>query len=373
MSADMFHLRPTGEIPAQFSAVESSPQLPVEPNSDYWVTTMDSIIVNGKPFSPNGAKVQAHLDSGTSAVQAPRPFIDAIYGSIPGAVFEDKFSTYVFPCESTKVQVSLVFGGVPFPIHPIDMSRVLGPHPSTGKLTCGGSFTISTVGDDGSFLIGTPFLQNVYVVYNFGSWTSPNGGSPYMKLLSTTDESKAAAEFDALNTARMQAGPPKNSSPGTPATANTPGNPVTGSPATGNPGNPATGNPATGNPATGNPATGNPATGNPATGNPATGNPATGNPATGNPATGNPATGTPPSVNQPATNQPTVNQPTVNQPTVNQPTVNQPTVNQPIGNPTTNSANSDPSITVYTNGNGDSPDERKMISEGLKELENNDW
>lgn len=76
--------------------------------------TLDSIV----PSAPNGQLV-AVLDTGFTLTQVPRTVSDAIYGRVPGAVFDTKNEFWTVPCDSL-LSISFVFGGVQIPIHPLD-------------------------------------------------------------------------------------------------------------------------------------------------------------------------------------------------------------------------------------------------------------
>jgi predicted proteasome-type protease len=36
------------------------------------------------------------------------------------------------------------------------------------------------------FILGDAFLRNVYILYNYGNWTSANNEAPYVQLLSVS-------------------------------------------------------------------------------------------------------------------------------------------------------------------------------------------
>lgn len=65
---------------------------------------MDSLNVNGQPVAS-----QNLLDTGTSLAQLPKAYVDAIYGSVPGAVFDPTEGLYQVPCD-TKLNISFSFG-----------------------------------------------------------------------------------------------------------------------------------------------------------------------------------------------------------------------------------------------------------------------
>ena len=69
---------------------------------------MDAMKVNGQAFSFNksrisgtpSGKIVAALDTGFSFPPLPAAAVDAIYGSIEGAVYNSDYGTYFVPCTS---------------------------------------------------------------------------------------------------------------------------------------------------------------------------------------------------------------------------------------------------------------------------------
>ncbi|TCD63153.1 hypothetical protein EIP91_005881 [Steccherinum ochraceum] len=107
------------------------------------------------------------------------------------------------------MNVSVIFGGKNFPLHPIDLTVIASTTPAE-PIVCINTITYQpedTANVD--FTLGDTFMRNVYTLYDFGSWSkaaSPPGkkkGAPFMQLLSVTDADQAWAEFDALNAARI--------------------------------------------------------------------------------------------------------------------------------------------------------------------------
>lgn len=76
--------------------------------------TLDSIV----PSAPKGQLVGV-LDTGFTLTQVPRYVSDAIYGRVPGAVFDVTNQYWTVPCDSL-ISISFEFGGVQIPIHPLD-------------------------------------------------------------------------------------------------------------------------------------------------------------------------------------------------------------------------------------------------------------
>ncbi|KAJ7103868.1 hypothetical protein C8R44DRAFT_808284 [Mycena epipterygia] len=108
-----------------------------------------------------------------------RPEIrDRIYSAVPGAVLAKNSSLpnthcssdrdiWVVPC-NTSVSFSAIFGGQPYPIHPLDLTDMYtktSPGGVTytvcvGSIINGGSITAGTTHS----LYGDSFLRNVYTV-----------------------------------------------------------------------------------------------------------------------------------------------------------------------------------------------------------------
>lgn len=78
------------------------------------------------------------------SVQVPAYIADYIYSVIPGNQFnlaQDSPGYYTFPCDY-EVNITFIFGGVEFPIHPLDIgipSSVLGDTTSSDANTCIGT------------------------------------------------------------------------------------------------------------------------------------------------------------------------------------------------------------------------------------------
>ena len=101
--------------------------------------TLDSIV----PSAPNGQLVGV-LDTGFTLTQVPRYVSDAIYGRVPGAVYDTKSQFWTVPCDSL-INVSFKFGGVEIPIHPLDtVMSEFNYKDGNGKTACVGSVSLSS-------------------------------------------------------------------------------------------------------------------------------------------------------------------------------------------------------------------------------------
>lgn len=103
----------------------------------HWQTLLDDngiIGPDGNPISTNtslsdpvqGSPHQLHvmLDTGFTFPQVPREVADAIYGRVPGAEFIPQTNSPGFwriPCDY-ELNITFLFGGVKYPVHPLDMT-----------------------------------------------------------------------------------------------------------------------------------------------------------------------------------------------------------------------------------------------------------
>ncbi|KAJ6501224.1 aspartic peptidase domain-containing protein [Mycena vitilis] len=208
----------------KYSAVQSAPilsQLP--PNSGQWRVMADGISVGGSaiPWVPS-TNTTGHgvlLDTGTTNIVLAAEVRDAIYSTVPGAVLAKNSSiantqwsgdsdVWIVPC-NTAVNVTTMFGGQEFPIHPLDVTDVsysVGPD-NNNYTICVGSITNGgpILGGPGDAIFGASFLRNVYSVFSYGNDTT----IPYVQLLADTVTDQAASDFVTVRTNLLQNTPPE--------------------------------------------------------------------------------------------------------------------------------------------------------------------
>ena len=156
---------PTSDITGQFTISEvvkgyenitSQPKLDIvtvpglTDRDQHWqmYTDVDGVIgPDGQPIkydsivskAPDGQLV-AVVDSGFTLPQVPRDVADAIYGRVQGAEWNADNEVWTIPCDQ-MLNISFKFGGVDFPIHPLDTSSSdFGLINSEGKSVCVGTF-----------------------------------------------------------------------------------------------------------------------------------------------------------------------------------------------------------------------------------------
>ncbi|KAF5336115.1 hypothetical protein D9611_006291 [Ephemerocybe angulata] len=210
-----------GEYDEKWAAVVNAPPLPLFPRgADRWTVLLEGIKVNGetiklkpstaKPPAPAGSLV-ALLDTGAPPITVPSYITDAIYSKIPGARLYKgpDASRWFVPCNGTA-SVSFTLGGQDFPLNPVDLTDVETMDDGTTSACMASITSTDEKGLPFEALLGTPFLRNVYTVYDFGD-KQPDGtnGDPYIKLYPQTDAAKAAAQAPIIRAKTMQGYPPE--------------------------------------------------------------------------------------------------------------------------------------------------------------------
>ncbi|KAM6495888.1 Aspartic peptidase domain containing protein [Amanita muscaria] len=192
-----------GEYEPGYEDIANCSKIPTWPpqSPKRWTVLLDAIIVGSQITVPSTTVSQAPvnkavvlMDSGASYTYAPRAAVDAIYGNVTGAYFDNSLGQYVVPC-STEINMALQIGGQIFPIHPLDITTLMPGDVSR----CVGSFipgTFATSIGDFDWLIGDNALRSVYAIYDFGDFDGNGGvGDPYMKMLPTVDPDQASIQF----------------------------------------------------------------------------------------------------------------------------------------------------------------------------------
>ena len=108
-------------------------------------------------------------------------YAKAIYGSVPGSQFFQSEGIYTVPCD-TEISLSFVFGGIEYPMHPID--TVAATTDGNGGVVCYSGFPVGD-GSTEDLLLGDSFLRNVYSVFDYGSFFNETS-KPYIQLLSVS-------------------------------------------------------------------------------------------------------------------------------------------------------------------------------------------
>ncbi|KAI0949368.1 hypothetical protein AcW1_009001 [Taiwanofungus camphoratus] len=204
-----------GQVVSPYENITSQPKLAVTQVQDslgqHWQTLVDKdgiIGPDGKPIEVQSVvkglnQLVAVFDSGFSLPQVPAAISNAIYSRVPGANFTNFASTgpvWSIPC-GVELNVTFKFGGISFPIHPLDTNLgTLGEKNADGSTVCVGAFQPITSGasSDYDMILGMAFLRNAYLLVDFGDFvdgSSSQVGNPYVQLLSITEPAEAHSDF----------------------------------------------------------------------------------------------------------------------------------------------------------------------------------
>ncbi|RIB16254.1 aspartic peptidase domain-containing protein [Gigaspora rosea] len=123
----------------------------------------DDVSINGNKLSKfeNITQRKAIFDTGSSTIMTSETL--GFYNFINGS-YQDDDGIYHVPCD-IKDQVTLIFGGISFKMDPLDLISAYDDH------DCISAVQFENFSDNTQWLIGYPFLKNVYSVYNIKDYT----------------------------------------------------------------------------------------------------------------------------------------------------------------------------------------------------------
>ncbi|GBC10559.1 hypothetical protein RclHR1_09720001 [Rhizophagus clarus] len=128
----------------------------------FWLIAAQDASVNGNKLGFTGKK--GLIDTGTSVILMPDDDAKKIHAQIPGSAFDPVNGVYTIPCKTTA-KVAFIFNGVSYTLDPRDL--ILSPENGT---TCVSNIFpgFNFDGNNDIWLMGDPFLKNVYSVFNVG-------------------------------------------------------------------------------------------------------------------------------------------------------------------------------------------------------------
>ncbi|EKM51671.1 uncharacterized protein PHACADRAFT_261948 [Phanerochaete carnosa HHB-10118-sp] len=206
------------EIVPGFEQIEQMPKLTVETverltdEDQHWQTYTDAngvIGPDGQPIAVDSIVPKAPdnqlivvFDSGYTLPQVPRAMSDMIYGRVQGAQYDETAGVWLVPCDQL-LNLSFMFGGVEYPIHPLDLvSSDFNMVDATGNPICVGTFqpitTAFSLLGEYDIILGMAFLRNTYTLFDYGDWVEESSNDredPYIQLLSITNKTQAHEEF----------------------------------------------------------------------------------------------------------------------------------------------------------------------------------
>ncbi|KAF7977727.1 hypothetical protein HWV62_2792 [Athelia sp. TMB] len=208
-----------GETVPGYDAVTSQPKVSVtsvpsgDSGNEHWQVLLDSNGIIGPdgnfityktqvPSTKDTSQMTVVFDSGKTNVYALRSVAQSIYGKIAGAQLTNITglgTIWQLPC-TAEVNLTFVFSGQKYPIHPLDTvlnGTDLQITDGSGTDICIGSF--QPLSFDASFgsgaaptfdaVLGMAFLRNAYLLVNFGDFVDGTSvtANPYVQLLSLTN------------------------------------------------------------------------------------------------------------------------------------------------------------------------------------------
>jgi len=210
--------RLNAEVVPGFESILNMPHLSIEKvykvtdEDQHWqiLTDKDKGIIgpDGQPIqyssivpkAPDG-QIVGVLDSGFTLPQVPRTVSDAIYGRVQGAEWSASNQAWLVPC-GQLINVTFNFGGVSYPIHPLDVSSSdFGVTFANGNPACMGMFqpvtsAFSLLGEY-DMILGMAFLRNTYTLFNYGDFIKggSNSNDPYVQMMPLTNIESAVNDF----------------------------------------------------------------------------------------------------------------------------------------------------------------------------------
>ncbi|TFK94926.1 acid protease [Polyporus arcularius HHB13444] len=130
---------------------------PVDNSQGFWQVPSTSWTLNGETKERSGNTTI--LDTGTTLLLVSDDVVDAFYGAIEGATFDNQQGGYKFPSDATVPDVSFAVGDKLYKVSEKDIKF----SDAGDGFTFGG---IQSSGNLGFDIFGDIFLKNVYVVFD---------------------------------------------------------------------------------------------------------------------------------------------------------------------------------------------------------------
>jgi len=175
--------------------------MPSGTTPSFWLLSVSSINVVGNSVQlGTGDAAIAAIDTGTTLIGGPSNDVRNFWAAVPGseALTGENEGYYAYPC-STKLGVTISFGGTSWPISEADMIAQ-----SSGDQCIGSIFDLNAGSGSGSpsWIIGAAFLKNVYSVYRaqppsvgFAQLSANPGSSSGTSSGSTSESSSRSSSF----------------------------------------------------------------------------------------------------------------------------------------------------------------------------------
>jgi hypothetical protein len=148
-----------GSNPARYDANSLTWTDLADNNQGFWKIPLDDCFVSDQPLGFQDRI--GSIDTGSASIIMPPADAKTLYGKIPKSVALDK-GFYSIPCE-TNIVIGLRFSGMTWNMDHRDFVLKEGEN-------CFGSIQGIDTGSDTTWIIGIPFLKNVYSIFDQGEF-----------------------------------------------------------------------------------------------------------------------------------------------------------------------------------------------------------
>ncbi|KAF9399481.1 Vacuolar protease A, partial [Podila epigama] len=149
------HTKYKGDI--NFSPISSGPGV----RQGMWYADADNAYIGDEPVS-GYTKSPWLFDTGTSFIAVPTKFAKAFHESIPGASYSEAEQVYSLPCSGNQT-FGVSFNGIKYEVPYLDfVARAGGVNGHTPCVSL-----VMPLGNYEMYILGDPFLRQVYTVYDF--------------------------------------------------------------------------------------------------------------------------------------------------------------------------------------------------------------
>jgi len=124
-----------------------------------WYVDADNVFVGGVPVK-GYSKSPWLFDTGTSFIAVPTTFAEAYHANIPGSSFSATDQLYTLPCTG-NYSFGISFNGVQYEVPYQDYIAAAG----SGSSSC--VSLVMPLGNYEMYILGDPFLRQIYAVYDF--------------------------------------------------------------------------------------------------------------------------------------------------------------------------------------------------------------
>ncbi|KAI1295076.1 Vacuolar protease A [Mortierella claussenii] len=128
-----------------------------------WYVDAENAFVGATPVT-GYTKSPWLFDTGTSFIAVPTSFAQTFHASIPGAAYSAADQIYTLPCNGNQT-FGISFNGIKYEIPYLDYVAVAGAGMGTSPSLC--VSLIMPLGNYEMYILGDPFLRQIYAVYDF--------------------------------------------------------------------------------------------------------------------------------------------------------------------------------------------------------------